>query len=132
MLIPSDLRWIPWELAHRLTIFRFRDVVCTSLVDVSLFSASRAFLIHALYNFAGLVLREHMFEGHVTFERNFQKIVKLRKFLSVTGCRYTICRKLLTNNPDWNHLVCTHVNSGSSTSLQMKCSVIPVKNLIPI
>ena len=88
MLILSDLRWIPWELAHRLTIFRFRDVVCTSLVDVSLFSASRALLIHALYNFAGLVLREHMFEAHVTFERNFQKIIKLRKFLSVTGCRY--------------------------------------------
>ena len=88
MLIPSDFRWIPWELAHRLTIFRFRDVIRTSLVGVSLFFASRALLVHALYNFAGLVLREHMFEGHVIFERNFQKIVKLRKFLSVTGCRY--------------------------------------------
>ena len=44
------------------------------------FFASRALLIHALYNFAGLVLREHMFEGHVIFERKFQKIVKLRKF----------------------------------------------------
>ena len=37
--------------------------------------------------FARLVLREHMFEGHVTFERNFQKIVKL-EISSVTGCRY--------------------------------------------
>ena len=85
MLIPSDFRWIPWELAHRLTIFRFRDVVRTSLVVVSLFSASWALLIHALYNFAGLVLREDMFEGHVTFERNFQKIVKLRKFRRSQG-----------------------------------------------
>ena len=88
MLIPSEFRWIPWELAHRPTIYRVRDVVRTSLVGVSLFPASRALSIHALYNFAGLVLREHMFEGHVTFERNFQKIVKLRNFLSVTGCRY--------------------------------------------
>ena len=85
MLIPSDFRWIPWELAHRLTIFRFRDVVRTSFVVVSPFSASRALLIHALYNFAGLVLHEHMFEGHVTFERNFQKIVKLRKFRRSQG-----------------------------------------------
>ena len=60
MLIPSDFRWIPWELAHRLTIFRFRDVVRTSFVVVSPFSASRALLIHALYNFAGLVLHEHI------------------------------------------------------------------------
>ena len=85
MLIPSDFRWIPWELAHRLTISSFRDVVSTSLIVVSFFSASRALLIRALYNFAGLVLREHMFEGHVTFERNFQKIVKLRKIRRSQG-----------------------------------------------
>ena len=35
--------------------------------------------------FAGLVLCEHMFDGHVTFERNFQKIVKLRKFCRSQG-----------------------------------------------
>ena len=85
MLVPSDFRWAPWELAHRLTIFRFRDVVRTSLIVVSLFSASRALLIHVLCNFAGLVLREHMFESHVTFERNFQKIVRLRKFCRSQG-----------------------------------------------
>ena len=86
MLIPSDFRRIPWELAHRLTVsFFFRDVVRTSLVVLSLFSASRALLLHALHNFAELVLREHMFEGHVTFERNFQKIVKLRKFRRSQG-----------------------------------------------
>ena len=45
-----------------------------------LFSASRALLVHALYDFAGLVPRELMFEGHVTFERICQKIVKPRKF----------------------------------------------------
>ena len=85
MLIPSDFRWIPWELAHRLTIFRFPEVVRISLVVVSIFSASRALSIHVLYNFAGLVLREHIFEGHVTFERNFKKIVKRRKFRRSQG-----------------------------------------------
>ena len=43
--------------------------------------------------FAGLVLREHMFEGHVTFERNFQKIVKLRKFRRSQGA-VTLCNKV--------------------------------------
>ena len=38
--------------------------------------------------FCGLVPRELMFEGNVTFERIFQKIVKTSKFLLITGCRY--------------------------------------------
>ena len=36
-------------------------------------------------SFAGLVPRELMFEGHVTFERIFQKIVKLRKICRSQG-----------------------------------------------
>ena len=60
-------------------ISRFCDVLHAS------FSASRALLVHALYDFAGLVPRELMFEAHVTFERNFQKIVKLRKFCRSQG-----------------------------------------------
>ena len=43
--------------------------------------ASRALILVSLYNFAGLVPRELMFEGHVTFERIFQNIVKLRNFV---------------------------------------------------
>ena len=40
--------------------------------------------------YAGLVLREHMFEGHVTFERNFQKIIELRKFRRSQGALHPL------------------------------------------
>ena len=79
MLVPFDLRWAPWKLAHGLMISRFCDVLHASFTVRVVFSASRALFVHALYDFLGLVPRELMFEGHVTFERNFQKIVKLRK-----------------------------------------------------
>ena len=80
MLVPSDLRWAPWKLAHGLMISRFCDVLHAFFTVRVVFFAARALLVHAFYDFPGLVPRERMFEGHVTFERNFQKIVKLRKF----------------------------------------------------
>ena len=46
--------------------------------------------------FAGLVPRELMFEGQVSFERIFQKLVKTSKILLITGCRYIVCDPHLT------------------------------------
>ena len=85
MLVPFDLRWAPWKLAHGLMISRFCDVLHAFFTVRVVFSASRALLVHAFYHFAGLVHRELMFGGHVTFEQNFQKIVKLRIFCRSQG-----------------------------------------------
>ena len=46
--------------------------------------------------FAGRVPRELMFEGQVSFERIFQKLVKTSKILLITGCRYIVCDPHLT------------------------------------
>ena len=81
MLIPCNSQWAPWILAHRLRFFSCMSVYTLLLRSAFFWLASRALSLISLYNFAGLVPRELMFEGHVTFERIFQNIVKLRNFV---------------------------------------------------
>ena len=60
--------------------------------------ASRALLFISLYDFAGLVPRELMFEGHVTFEQIFQKIVVSQKFFfKISGLKNYVFLQLPRN-----------------------------------